>query len=467
MASPAGEECSEVSSGEPDTHAGLPVPRRRIAIAALSLGVTVLVIDTNIANVALPTIAQSLHVEASAITSIITVYQLVLVMGLFPFASLADRLTLRRMFQLGMVLFALASGFAFLARSLPLLLILRAMQGIGAGMAMSVTTAMIREIYPSNKLGVGLGLNALVLAAAGSIAPTLGGFVVSHMAWQWIFAAAAPVALLSLALSGSLPETQPHLRPINVPALAGSSITLLLLIGGIQLATHGVDPVFGIAVSCVGLGLAIMLARYENRQEHPVIPVDILKLPHTGRLSLASILAFLANTLMLITMPFLLERRFGFPPTTTGLLLLSIPLTLMVVTPLAAALTDRAPGKQIGLVGLSVMLGGLWALASMPDNSGKIGIAVRLSITAAGFALFSPQNSRQIIESAPRHRSAAAGGLVSTSRLFGQTFAGALAGVIFAIGTADGNLPFFAAMVFVVLAGLCIVRPGAWVRKQR
>jgi DHA2 family multidrug resistance protein-like MFS transporter len=153
---------------------GLPTPRRYLAILAVAFGTALAVIDGSIVTVALPTLARDLNVEPSAAVLVVTVYQLVLVMTLLPFSALGTRIGLRRLYQYGQFVFLVSTVLCFFARSLPALLIVRVLQGLGAGAALSVSSALIRGIYPARQLGRGLGINNVVVSSAGAIAPTLG-----------------------------------------------------------------------------------------------------------------------------------------------------------------------------------------------------------------------------------------------------------------------------------------------------
>ena len=123
---------------------GLPMPRRIWAICAISFGTALFVVDGAIANVALPTIARDLSVSNGAVTSVVTVYQLVMVMVLLPFATIGDRIGHRRLYQIGQVIFFLASAAALLIDSFWHLIAVRVLQSFGAGIALSVSAAMLK-----------------------------------------------------------------------------------------------------------------------------------------------------------------------------------------------------------------------------------------------------------------------------------------------------------------------------------
>src|SRR3569623_1294053 len=164
---------------------GLPLPRRYWAIGAISFGTALVVIDGAIPTVALPTIARDLHVDGSASVLVVTIYQLVLVMTLLPFSALGDRLGHRRLYQIGQIVITVATSHSFFARTLPFLLVVRAAQSLGAAAALSVSSAILRAIYPARQLGRGLGINSVVVSSAAALAPTLGGLVHGIGARPW------------------------------------------------------------------------------------------------------------------------------------------------------------------------------------------------------------------------------------------------------------------------------------------
>ncbi len=153
---------------------GLPKPRRFVAIGAISFGTALVVIDGAIATVALPTIARRPRRRQLRDGADRHHLQLVLVMTLLPFSALGDRVGHRRLYQYGQAVFTIATILCFFAKSLPFLLVVRAVQALGAAAALSVSQAMIRSIYPSNHLGRGIGVNSVVVSISGALAPTLG-----------------------------------------------------------------------------------------------------------------------------------------------------------------------------------------------------------------------------------------------------------------------------------------------------
>jgi len=466
-----------MSAGEPIPVAaiqdGLPQPRRTWAIAAISFGTSLLVIDGAIANVALPTIARDLSVGNAMVTNVVTVYQLVLVMVLLPFASLGDRIGHRRLYQIGQGLFMVACLLCMFASNLATLLVLRALQAIGSGMALSVSAAMVRQIYPARKLGTGMGVNSVIVASSAALAPTLGGYIVGHAPWQWVFVAAAPLAVVSLLLGRSLPEPDPINRQPEWISGLWSAATMLLLIGGMQVATHG-NAWIGAALFLAGVVSCVMLVRREKARVAPVVPVDLLSRPVLGLSALAAVACFVSASALMLSLPFRLQVVMGYSPQQTGFLLLPFPLTMLVVSPAAGWLSDRIAPTKLGVAGMAIAIVALLLMGFLPAGVTEFGIAWRLALAALGFGLFFAPNSRLLIGQAPKERAAAAGGVLSTSRLLGQAIAGVVVGILLATGAGLGPTPIFVACALALVAALCslarfrsVTRAGATMASLR
>src|SRR5579871_6516700 len=182
----------------PISEDGLPTPARYWAVVAIALGITLAVIDSAIANVALPAIAADLHTNPALSIWVVNGYQLAITVSLLPLSSLGDITGYRRIYLGGLILFTLASiGCAF-STSLPLLAAARVIQGFGAAGIMSVNTALLRHIYPQSLLGRGIGINAMVVAVSASLGPTIASAILALAPWPWLFAVNVPIGLGAL-----------------------------------------------------------------------------------------------------------------------------------------------------------------------------------------------------------------------------------------------------------------------------
>ena len=184
--------------GNNDVHAaadGLPPHGRWRAMLAVAIAVSMSVLVTSIANIALPTIARDMHASPSASIWVVNAYQLAVTVTLLPFASMGDIYGHRKVY-LGAR--RLHRGVAAVRRrtTLPLLVIARVLQGVGGAGIMSVNGALVRFIYPRAMLGRGIGFNALIVAGSSAAGPSVAAAIMSVASWPWLFALQVPAGLL-------------------------------------------------------------------------------------------------------------------------------------------------------------------------------------------------------------------------------------------------------------------------------
>ena len=418
---------------------GLPVPRRYWSIAAIIMAVTMSVLDSTIVNVALPSLAHDFHSGNAASVWVVNAYQVTILMALLPLASLGEIVGYRRIYQTGLCIFTAASLGCALAPSLTLLCIARIAQGLGAAGIMSVNPALIRFTYPSRMLGRGIGINAFTVAVAGAIGPTIAAAILSVAHWRWLFAVNVPIGIVTIVIAlYSLPENQTAARALNYAGAVLQAATFGLLLTGLQsLAQDSVTPtaVGEILGGCV---LGVFLVRHEIERPNPLIPFDLLR-QRIFSLSVAtSIGSFMAQTAGLIALPFEIQRL-GHSAAETGLLMTPWPVGVALAAPIAGRLADRYPAGILGSAGLLTLAAGLMSLALFPANGTAADLLWRMALCGLGFGFFQTPNNRTLLGSAPAHRSGAAGGMLATARLFGQTLGAASVAILFRAASEHGS----------------------------
>ncbi|WP_082091324.1 MFS transporter [Paracidovorax citrulli] len=458
---------------------GLEPPERGRAMLVIILGIAVAVLDGSIMNLALPTIARELQAGAPQAIWVVNAYQIATLGMLLPLAALGERIGYRRVYLLGMGLFAVSSLGAMLASSLEVLIAARAVQGLGAAGIMSVNAALVRMIYPRARLGQGLALNSLVVAASSVAGPSVAAAILSVSSWPMLFAINLPLGVATLWLGRRALPFNPNPPPPSQGAKAGARFSVidvalnvlmfaLVFIGGDQLGVHGgagALPLGPALTLLAGLAVGVVFVRRQvradRRGETRLFPVDLLRIPVFSLSMGASIAAFCAQMLAFLALPFLLLEAHGRSHAEAGLLITPWPLAIVAVAPLAGRLIGRVPDGLLGGIGMAVLALGLGALAGMPQDAGAFGVVWRMALCGVGFALFQSPNNHTIVTSAPLHRSGAAGGMLSTARLTGQTLGAVLLAVIFAIqGTHGGHaeaVAFWLAAGSAAVAGVCSV----------
>jgi DHA2 family multidrug resistance protein-like MFS transporter len=425
-----------------------------LAIAALSLGTAVTAIDGHIVAPALPTLAQDFGVDQSTSVLLVTSYQLVFLMALLPFSALGDRLGHLRIYRIGQVSFALASGLCYFAETFSHLLILRAVQALGAAASLSVSAALIKSVYPPSRLGRGMGVNSTIVAVGTASAPLLGALLLSVGHWRWMFAAAAPFALLSLLFGLSIPRSPARSKSFDLLGAVICASTFGLLGVGLGKSVEGGSAMAAAALIGAGLLLGTLFVRRELGRERPILPLDLLRKPDLALSVVATLTAFMAAMMMFVSLPFRLQSDYGYSPVELGVVIAAWPLTMVVVAPIAGELSDRFSSARLSAIGMMFAAAAIASFALLPADPRLGEMVLRMALCGAGFGLFFPPNSRLILASAPPARSASAGSLISTVRLIGQALGATFASALLALGLGTGIIPALVAASLAVAAAL-------------
>ena len=408
------------------------MPQRMWAVVTIGLGLTLAVLGGGIANVALPTIAREVHTSPANSIWVVNAYQLAVTVSLLPLASLGEIYGYRRVYQIGLIVFTVASCFCALSASLPTLIVARMMQGLGAAGIMSVNSALIRFIYPRRWLGRGFGLNATVGSIASALGPSVASAILAVAPWPWLFAVNVPLGILGAVIAlRTLPLTPRSRSKFDFPSAALQAVAFGTLLFGVSEMGHGDSWVHvGIELLIAAVSGFVLVIRQLSRTA-PLLPVDLLRIPLFALSIATSVCSFIAQSIGQISMPFLFEHRFQFDQVTTGLLMTPWPLVVAVIAPFTGRLADKYPAGLLGGCGLAVMGLGLLAMSLLPDHPSSLDIAWRMTVCGIGFGFFNTPNNRAIIMSAPPIRTGGASGMQATARLLGQSMGAALVALVF------------------------------------
>lgn len=449
---------------------GLPAPRRYQAALAIWLAISMAVLDSVIVNVALPSIAAGLEASPAVSIWVINSYQLAITALLLPLAALGDRIGYRRVYQVGLVVFIIGSVACASAGTLATLIAARMFQGIGAAAIMSMNAALVRGTYPVAMLGKGIGYNALVLSMSAAAGPTVAAAILSVASWPWLFLINVPIGLASLLIGlRSLPHSTGHGGRPNYLSAVLSAVSLGTLVYGVETLARGAIAA-GTPLLIIGLACGTLLVLRERSRPAPLLPIDLLRNRIFSLSITTSVICFAAQMLALVTLPFVLQSELGRGVVETGVLMTAWPLAVGCTAPLAGRLADRYPAGLLGGIGLAVFAAGLVSLALLDAGAGNADIVWRMALCGAGFGFFQSPNGRTILSTAPRERSGAAGGMMASARLLGQT-AGAVgvAAGFHAMDVDAAPLLFAAAAVAALIAAVTSMmrlrvkaaRPGA------
>ncbi len=414
---------------------GLPTPQRYWSMLAIALGIAMSVLDSAVANIALPVIAAQLHATPAAAVWVVNAYQLAIVIALLPLASLGERVGYRRVYVVGLTIFTASSLGCALSHTMAELIASRVAQGFGAAGIFSVNGALVRFTYPQASLGRGVGLNALVVSVAAAVGPTVASAILAVGPWEWLFAINVPIGIVNLVVAlRALPYSDRSARRFDWTSAALNALAFGLFFVGVDAFVHNGGESAIAAVAVVAASVAgFALVRREAKAEAPLIPIDLMKIPIFALSVVASVCSFAAQTLAYLALPFYFELALRHDQVETGLLMTPWPVAVGFAAPLAGRLSDRIPAAILGGAGLTALAAGLTLLAALPAHATTAAIVWRMALCGLGFGFFQSPNNRTLLSSAPRRRAGAAGGMLATARLTGMTSGATLAALFFGV----------------------------------
>ena len=428
---------------------GLPVPRRHYATVATMAALVLVVLDGSIANVALPTISTALSISPASSVWVVTGYQMALVMALLPCAALGESLGLHRVFIGGVVVFTGASVLCALSPSLPWLIAARFIQGLGGAAVMALATALLRFSYPHRLLGALIGWNAMVIALSAAAGPTIGSAILAVSSWPWLFAINIPVGAIVIIAGMALPRPAGTKRPLDLLSVALNGLAFASLVLGVEYATS--TPIVGVILIAISALSFTTLVRREMPRVAPLIPLDLLRSSPFRLSVMASVTCFAGQMASYVALPFYLQHGLGQGAFTTGLYMTPWPLAVAVAGPISGRLADRMSNGLLCAMGGATLALGLALAAVWPLHDDLLPFVIFLIICGLGFGFFQTPNNRNMLLSAPRERSGAAGGMQGTARLLGQTFGALIMTLLFSL-TSSQVAPRLGLAVGAVLA---------------
>jgi DHA2 family multidrug resistance protein-like MFS transporter len=327
---------------------------------------------------------------------------------------------------------------------------------------MSVNGALIRFIFPRAELGRGIGYNVLVVAGSSAAGPSVAAGIMAIASWPWLFAAQVPFGVVALLLSlRFLPHSPLAGHRFDPVSALLNAVTLGLFITGLDGIGRGQGAATVLVQLGVCCGVGVVFVRRQLTLRAPMLPVDLFRRPVFTLSVATAICAHGAQMIAMISLPFYFQYVGGMSPIEIGVLITPWPAALVVMAPIAGRLADRYPAGLLGGAGLAVMTLGLLLVLFMPVPVSQWDVAWRLAVCGLGFGFFQSPNNRLLIASAPPDRAGAGSGMLSTSRLVGQTTGSALVALVFGLThDAHGAVALATHVTLGIAAGAAALAAG-------
>jgi EmrB/QacA subfamily drug resistance transporter len=438
-----------------------------------SIGAFLVSLDVVIVATALPVIRTDLGASLSDLEWTINAYNLVFACLMLTGSALGDRFGRRRMYILGLIVFAGASAAAALSTTATELIMFRVVQGAGAAVLLPLSLTLISDAFPVEKRGVAIGIWGGVAGLGVAMGPVIGGVIVENVDWSWIFWFNVPVALATAVLSSV------RLRESHGPRPQLDILGLVLVGAGMFALTSAPvrAPDIGWADSevigalIVGVLLIAAFVVWEGRARYPMVPLAYFR---SRGFTTANVVIFfqyisLIGSLFFITQLF--EIGLGYSPLDTGVRLLVWMATPMFVAPIAGGLADKFGNKPFMVLGMLLQTVGLGWLTLVVETGVSYGTLVApLIVAGIGISMCFPTTSNAVVGSVPLEDAGVASGTNTSLREVGGVFGIAILAATFAANGSynspasfiDGVKPALAVAALVPIIGLlaALVAPG-------
>ncbi|MDO8121912.1 MFS transporter [Isoptericola sp. b490] len=442
-----------------------PAPAHRWwALAAVALGVSLIIMDATVVNVALPVVIEDIGLSATEAEWMNAVYSLLFAALLLTLGRVGDLYGRRRLFALGMTIFVLASLAAGAAGSGALLIAARLVQGIGAAMILPATLSTLNAIFVGRERAIAFAVWGSTIGGMAAVGPLVGGWLTTDVSWRWAFWLSVLVGIAVLAgILTVVPETRDETteRGLDWAGVLLSAVGMgAIVFALIESRTYGwwrqgsgtLSPVPVALTAGVALMVGFVLVQRRRRRTGKVVLVDLSLLGvRSFRFgSIAALIVALGEFGLIFTLPLLLQNALGYSALGTGWLIVSLAIGTFLVSGATPELTARLGGRAVVRIGLAleaVAVGGL-ALTLSQGLSGWV-IAAWLFGYGAGVGMATAQLTSVILAEIPVAESGQASGLQSTFRQLGSALGVAVLGTLLltSLGTttssrlADAGVP--------------------------
>ncbi|MEA2149807.1 MAG: hypothetical protein QOD69_1637 [Solirubrobacteraceae bacterium] len=439
--------------------------RRWWTLAAMCFALFMIMLDNTVVNVALPSIQKDLHSTYATLEWTVNAYTLSLAVLLITGGRLGDIFGRRRVFLLGVGLFAAASAFIGFSQSDAWLIGGRALQGIGAALMMPATLSIITNTFPPAERGKALGTWAGVSALALAIGPVVGGYLVEYVSWQSIFFLNLPVAAGALAIT--LFATRESRDETILPTLDFAGIaTITVGLGALTLAlveasSWGWGSPVNIGLFAVAaLGIAAFCV-VERRVRVPMVDFGFFG---SKTFLGASLVAFIVSFAMLAMFFFIaiyMQTIEGYTPLQAGVRFLPTTLMIILISPFSGRLADRVGPRPLMTGGLLLVAISLFWQSHLSVGSGFAFLAPGFVLMGIGMGFTMSPMSTAAMNAVDRTKAGVAGGILSMSRMVGGTLGVAVLGAF--IGKPSDPEAYVTSLGHGLLVGAIVAAIGALV----
>ena len=392
-----------------------------------------ILLDQTIVAVATPDLQTELGASLNQVVWVTSIYLLFFAVPLLVTGRLGDRYGQRNIYLIGMVIFTISSLACGLSPTVEILIIARAIQGIGASLITPQTMSVINRIFPRHRRGAAMGMWGVVAGLASLAGPILGGIIVSAIGWEWIFFINVPFGIVSIIMV--------WLMVPDLPRLARRLDFLSVIVSIIQQGPDLGWPIWIWPILVVGLALAVVFVRLQatatKRNTEALVPLDLFTIKNftLGTISITT-MGFAIGGVFIPAMLFL-QNGHHLSAQQAGLYMVPIALFSGSLSPFVGRMSDRINPRVLSMIGFSFMLASIFGFVLvMRDGVPLWCILIPVALLGIGNGFVWSPNSSTSLRDVPLHHMGAASGVYNATRQVGLVVGAAVVGAAMQIGTA-------------------------------
>src|SRR6478736_3305826 len=411
------------------------VNRKWWTLGAVCVATFMLLLDITVVNTALPAIQKDLGGSFTDLQWVIDAYALSLAALVLTAGSLADRLGRRRVFAIGLGVFAPASLLCALAPDPTFLNLARALQGVGGAIMFAVSLALVAQEFPAGpERGMAMGIYGATIGIAVAIGPLVGGLLTDGFGWQSVFLLNVPIGLAAVAITfWKVAESRdPNATRVDWAGVTTFSTSLFLLVLAL---VRGNDEGWGspLIVSLLASAVVLLIAfvAIERRVAQPMLPLELFKRPAFTGVQLAAFAVSGSMFALFLYLTLYLQNFLGYSPIDAGLRYLPITVASFIVAPMAGMALARIQARYLMAGGLALTGVGLALMAGLHLDSTWTALLAGFVVSGVGVGLLNPVIADVALSVVPKERSGMAAGINDTFRQVGVAVGVAVWGAIF------------------------------------
>jgi EmrB/QacA subfamily drug resistance transporter len=434
--------------------------RKAIILVSCCLSLLIVSMDATIVNVAIPNIRADLSAASSQLQWVIDIYTLVLASLLLLAGATADRFGRRRMFQIGLTVFALASLLCSVSPNIETLIAARLLQAIGGSMMNPVAMSIITQVFTGRmERARAIGVWGGVIGIAMALGPIVGGALIEFVGWRAVFWINLPICAIAILLTAIfVPESKSAtMRDVDP---IGQGLGMAFLFGLVFVLIEGPGMGWGDA-RIVAVAVAAALAfvgflRYEARRHDPFIDLQFFRSIPFASATMIAVCAFAAWGAFLFMMSLYLQEERGFSAMDTGLIYLPVAVGALVFSPLSGRMVGRFGSRPSLLAAGALITAATLMLTALSATTPVWQLLAIFAVFGIGFSMVNAPITNAAVSGMPTDRAGAASAVASTSRQVGVSIGVALCGSVAgsALATAGADFAVAARPLWLICVGL-------------